>query len=189
MAKSSSNCGLIAVAYLPHGPMLLNPNEDHLPDSAKSMHSACMKISQRIADLKPDLIVLSTPHGLGLHQAINIYQPGFLNNKATGNGEWNNHYIDYSVEVELDGEASRDLYLYLQKEEHRLPRVEAMVAFGGLNMPLRWAEVVPLYFILHQLASKETHSTYIQHISVKSRPKLVIIAQPELGLTGKINTF
>ncbi len=189
MAQTSPNFGLIAVAYLPHGPMLMDTNQDDIPDGARSIHSVCMKISQRIADLKLDLIVLSTPHGLGLRQAVNIYQAGTLSNKTSGSFEWNNRYREYGVEIELDQEASRDLYFHLQKKKHCLPQVEAMVAFAGLNTPLMWAEVVPLYFVLHQLASTPTDSTYLRHVSVKTSPKIIIIAQPELGLTGKFNTM
>ena len=118
MAQFTSDSGLMAIAYLPHGPMLLDPNQNDIPESAKEIYSVCMRISQTIADLRPDLLVLSTPHGLGLQQAVNIYQPGVLNNKASGNFEWNNRYGNFSVEVELDQEASRDLYFYLKKGKH-----------------------------------------------------------------------
>jgi aromatic ring-opening dioxygenase LigB subunit len=185
MAKSSfTNNGLIGIAYLPHGTMLLDPHRKDLPDGAKSLHLSCMKISDKIAELNPDLIILLTPHGINLHQAINIYQPGVLNSKAIGNAEWNNQWNDYSVDVDLDGETSQDLYLYLKQ---RLSKVEGMLSFGGLSAPLRWGEVIPLYFALHQLALKrETNTSTLKHISIQSRPKIIIIAQPAKGTTSMI---
>ncbi|CAM2711524.1 unnamed protein product [Rotaria socialis] len=184
MAKSlSPNSGLIGIAYLPHGTMLLDPNREDLPDGVQSLHSSCMKISEKIAELDPDLIILLTPHGINLHQAINIYQPGILMSGASGNAEWNSQWSDYSVDVSLDGETCQDLYLYLKQ---RLPRVEGMLAFAGLSVPLRWGEVVPLYFALHKLAfnTEESNST-VKHISIQSRPKVIIIAQPMKGTTNE----
>ncbi len=185
MAKSSSTTGgLIGVAYLPHGTMLLDPNREDLPDGVQSLHSSCMKISEKIAEINPDLIILLTPHGINLHQSINIYQPGVSNSKASGNAEWNNQWRDYSVDVSLDGETCQDLYLYLKQ---RLSKVEGMLSFGGLSAPLRWGEVVPLYFALHQLALKtETNTSILKHISIQSRPKIIIIAQPAKGCTSII---
>ncbi|CAF1280770.1 unnamed protein product [Rotaria sp. Silwood1] len=180
MAKSSSS-GLIGVAYLPHGTMLLDPNREDLPDGVKALHLCCMNISEKIAELNPDLIILLTPHGLNLHQAINIYQPAIANSRASGNAEWNNNWNDYSVDVSLDGETCQDLYLYLKQS---LPRVEGMLAFSGLSVPLRWGEVVPLYFALYQLALKtKTNNSTLKHISVESKPKVIIIAQPVKGTT------
>ncbi|CAF0783351.1 unnamed protein product [Rotaria sordida] len=181
MAKSSSS-GLIGVAYLPHGTMLLDPNREDLPNGVKSLHLTCMKISEKIAELNPDLIILLTPHGINLHQAINIYQPGVLDSTASGNAEWNNNWIDYSVDVKLDGETCQDLYLYLKQN---LQRVEGMLAFCGFNVPLRWGEVVPLYFTLYQLVlkTKTNNNSTLKNISIQSKPKVIIIAQPMKGTT------
>ncbi|CAF2530083.1 unnamed protein product [Rotaria sp. Silwood2] len=180
MAKSTSS-GLIGVAYLPHGTMLLDPNREDLPDDVNSLYLSCMKISEKISELNPDLIILLTPHGINLHQAINIYQPAVTNSRASGNAEWNNNWTDYSVDVSLDGETCQDLYLYLKES---LPRVDGMLAFCGLSVPLRWGEVVPLYFALYQLALKiQTNNCTQKHISIQSKPKVIIIAQPMKGTT------
>lgn len=179
---SCSNAGLIGVAYLPHGTMLLDPDHEELPHGVHSLYSSCTAISEKIAELNPDILILLTPHGINLHQAINIYQPGQSNCKASGNAEWNNNWTEYSVDVKLDGENSQDLYLYLRKQ---LSRVEGMLAFAGLSVPLRWGEVVPLYFALHQSVSKlENNHTTLKHVSVSSRPKVIIIAQPTEGTTS-----
>ena len=166
--------------------MLLNPDREDLPSDAKSLHLSCMKISEKIAELNPDLLILLTPHGINLRQAINVYQPGVSCCKATGNAEWNNEWIDYSVDVTLDDEASQDFYSYLKQ---RLSGVQTMICFAGLSVPLRWGEVVPLYFALHQIALKtETNASTLKHISVQSRPKVIIIAQP-LGGAKSMKTF
>ncbi|CAF0829437.1 unnamed protein product [Didymodactylos carnosus] len=187
---------VVGIAYLPHGAMILDPDRQDVPKGAESLHSTCMQISEQIASLNPDLLLLSTPHGLNLHQALNIYQPGVFGCKAAGNAEWNNKWQEYSVEVDLDAENSLDLYFHLRKEKRvkpdQLPSIEGMLAFGGLSISLRWGEVIPLYFALHHLAVKEKQQPikpYLHHVSTKHGPKVVIIAQPKLGLTTDDQKF
>ena len=161
--------GLLAVAYLPHGTMTLDPNREDLPNRQRvqALHSCCKQIGERIAALKPDLLVLLTPHGLMVQQSLNIYQPGVMHTKASGNAEWNGEWSDFQVDVPLNGRASEDLYRYLRAN---MSHVEGMLAFAGLSVPMRWGEVVPLHFVL---------SSFVEH-----RPELVIIAQPAKGVTG-----
>lgn len=182
---SNDQCGLIGIAYLPHGTMLLDPDRGDLPILAKSLHSTCMQISTQIAELNPDLLLLLTPHGLNVHHSINIYQPGISNCYANGNAQWNGQWTDYSVDIDLDGEASKELYLYLKE---RLSNVQGMLSFAGLSTPLRWGEVVPLYFALHELARRNQNvkNNELKQISMRSKPKVVIIAQPGRGVTSTV---
>jgi aromatic ring-opening dioxygenase LigB subunit len=186
MAKSSTSTGgLIGVTYLPHGTMLLDPHRADLPAAARDLHACCMKISETIEKLQPDLVIILTPHGINLHQAFNVYQPGVSGCRASGTAEWNEQWTDYNVNVTLDGQTSLELYSYLKE---RLPRVEGMLSFAGLSVPLRWGEVVPLYFALHQLASKtQATDTLLKKVSIQSSPRLVIIAQPMKGTTSMRN--
>ncbi|CAF1222823.1 unnamed protein product [Adineta ricciae] len=173
--------GLVGIAYLPHGTMTLDPNREDLPHGADDLHRACTRISEKIAQLNPDLIILLTPHGINLHQSLNIYQPGTSSCTASGNAEWNDQWNDFSVNVHLDGEASQHLFSYLKQH---MVKVEGMLSFGGLSTPLRWGEVVPLYFALHQIVSNANGTTTsLKQISVPSSPKVVIIAQPAKGST------
>ncbi|UJR34093.1 hypothetical protein I4U23_021503 [Adineta vaga] len=178
---SNVSKGLIGIAYLPHGTMLLDRTRKDLPNGVEQLHETCMKISEKIAELNPDLVILLTPHGLNLHQSFNIYQPSVSSCRASGNAEWNDQWKDYSVDVSIDGDASQQLYSYLRQ---RMSKVEAMLSFGGISTPLRWGEVVPLYFVLHQIASNIHGSTSsLKHVSIPSSPKVIIIAQPAKGST------
>ena len=175
--------GLIAIAYLPHGTMLLDPTRPDLPDGVTAIRSDCMKISEKITSLKPDLILLLTPHGINISDTFTIYQPGIENCVAHGTAKWNESWDDYQVEVELDESASKDLYIHLRQT---IPEVHGMLAFGGLSTPLRWGEVVPLYFALHDLKSRDSMNTAsIKRLSIQGRPKVVIIAHPSRGVTGR----
>ena len=176
MEVTDGDSGLIGIAYLPHGTMILDPLRADLPKDAASLHSSCLKISEKIASLQPDLLILLTPHGLNLHHAFNIYQPGVSDGRASGTAQWNSEWTNYSVDVELDGAASQDLYSYLKQNQ---VNAQGMLAFGGLSAPLRWGEVVPLYFAFH-------HWT-LNDVSLRPRPKVVLIAQPARGSTGLMN--
>jgi hypothetical protein len=71
--RQTANGGLVAIAYMPHGTMLLDADGSsraERPASVQPLREACVAIAQSIAALKPDLIVLSTPHGVGMCSTI-----------------------------------------------------------------------------------------------------------------------
>ena len=201
---ASRRNGLVGVTFLPHGTMTLDPNRTDLPHGARDLHTHCMSISTGIAQLKPDLILLSTPHGLSLHRSAAIYQP-YIDSTAQGTCEWKEQWTEYGVKVRLNGQRSGELLSFLQRrrvegegdEEERV-RVEGLISFAGLSTPLRWGEAVPLYFALHDLvATSRTSPTQppsaaavtepIRHLDAASAafPAVVMLSQPRVGLTAE----
>ena len=127
--------------FLPHGAMILDPNKENLPSSAKNLHEAMKQVTSQIEALNPDLIFLSTPHGLNLSKSFGLY----ANNKAQGNSEWNEMWKEFSVLVNLDIDVSASLCNELELQ--KVP-VEMICSHTGLGPSvLRWGEVVPLYFM------------------------------------------
>lgn len=41
--------------------------------AAHKVHDACMEASKKIKELKPDIILLTTPHGVSLNEAYVLY--------------------------------------------------------------------------------------------------------------------
>lgn len=177
--------GLVGVAYLPHGAMILDPGLNDLPNGAQQLNDSCMKISHRISQIEPDLVVLLTPHGIKIHHAFNVYQVRAGTSRANGDASWNGRWNDYQVNVELDNDQAKKLYSYLKEN---VPNVHGTVTFAGLSTPLRWGEVIPLYFTLVSFASKNATANNVpeKSIYVKGSPKVIIISQPERGCTGKV---
>ena len=204
--SSPRSSGLVGVTFLPHGTMTLDPTRNDLPDGATSLHHHCMAISARIAALRPDLILLSTPHGLALHRSAAVYQP-LIETVAQGSCEWKEQWTEYGVKVRLDGQRSGELLTFLQRrrregegEEEERVRAEGLTAFAGLSTPLRWGETVPLYFALHHLLSTSSSvppppSTAaaaaaagpLRFLDASSAafPGVVVLSQPRVGLTAE----
>jgi len=146
---------LIGAAFLPHGAMILNPNLPGLPPGAEELHKKCIEVGKQICDLKPDLIFMHTPHGISMSSHFGVYVNGTT---ASGNAEWKNLWGEYSVKVHLDGIIAESLINYLQPN---IP-TQGIRTFSDVSCPLRWGEVIPLYFV------KELHET----------TKVVILSQP-----------
>jgi len=135
---------LVGCAIFPHGAMVLDPKMKGLPLGAAELHNACMAAAEEISGWNPDLIIMSTPHGLNLVKSLAIY----FNSTANGNAEWNEHWTDFQVNIEMDSEIARKFSQHLEADGIE---AEGITAFSGLTSPLRWAEVVPLWFLKHQV--------------------------------------
>lgn len=71
---------LIGSAIIPHGSMILDPTAEEIPVGVDELHSAAKFVGDFVRDQEPDILVLATPHGINLSEAIGIY----ANHVATG---------------------------------------------------------------------------------------------------------
>eukprot|EP01117_Protostelium_nocturnum_P018177 TRINITY_DN7549_c0_g1_i1.p1 TRINITY_DN7549_c0_g1~~TRINITY_DN7549_c0_g1_i1.p1 ORF type:complete len:338 (+),score=98.25 TRINITY_DN7549_c0_g1_i1:41-1054(+) len=158
---------LQAIAFLPHGALLLDT--EHLPEEidknvTKLLRKSCDEIAEKLFELRPDIIVLTTPHGINLQNTLHVYQASHKPSKnateikgtvkACGTAEWLGKWKEHSVEVQIDGEWSGDLVRFLndKKWEGNQNRMEAegSIMFGATYTPLAWGEVVPLSLSLQK---------------------------------------
>ena len=66
---------LIGSLVLPHGDFSLDPSLVNYENGSKALHDAAVQLGQRVVDeLKPDVILLTTPHGMALERDIAVYQ-------------------------------------------------------------------------------------------------------------------
>ncbi len=132
---------LVGAFILPHGSMILNPEKKNLPQGAKDLHYAMQKVRKLIENLNAELCVLITPHGFCLNEDFGLY----FNEKAAGTAEWEGEYKEYQVEVQLNRKLTQKLFNDLKEEG--IP-VSTIVSYtSNAAFPLRWGEVVPLYFL------------------------------------------
>jgi len=124
----------------PHGSMILDPEEE--PFDTEELHDAMKTVAERIKKLKPDLVFLTSPHGIMLTKDFALYQ----NERAAGTAEWEGRYQDYSVDIDLDTAETLSLLNYLQEQNMA---VTGLTCFSATleEAPLRWGEAVPLYFL------------------------------------------
>ncbi|GAU90380.1 hypothetical protein RvY_02802 [Ramazzottius varieornatus] len=158
---------IVAAYVLPHGGLALDPSHTEFTSStdqqlAQSLHDSLILSSQDVAEQNPDIIFLSTPHGFLDVDRFLVY----LNHKAAGLAspdnckDAKNGSVDLSIT--LAAKESLDLVQHLKKS-HKVSgisvfgppagssspqiRLSADQSFDQTAMPLRWGEVIPLYFI------------------------------------------
>ena len=149
------NAGIIGAFVLPHGGIALDPNYFTNESNATTLqeawelHDACVQVGEEIRQLSPDLIVLSTPHGIA---DLNDFQ-FYLNQRASGRGDTDNCECPpccYSISVKLAPDVAQDLIDFLKS--NGLNNVSGLSAhappLGSLSLfPLAWGEVIPLHFV------------------------------------------
>lgn len=131
---------IIGSAIAPHGSLIL-PDSLDSASKAHKIHAAMNELSKHIEELKPDIIYLSTPHGVALERSFGFYK----NSLASGSADWHGDYTKYSISLQLDLENTIKLIQKLQAENHD---VQSITAHSESEpMYLRWGEVVPNWFL------------------------------------------
>ncbi len=150
---------LVSALVLPHGTMPFDGDPSlcfsdettaaalrvkTIPPELKKDCSAIFTLTndavQSILNTRPDVIFLNTPHGICLSDSMGVY----TNPKARGNAEWNGQWDEYSIEVDLDMTLSEGLIHHLRGAG--IP-TEGITCFSRYDSPLRWGEVVPLWYL------------------------------------------
>ncbi|MHA1971897.1 MAG: hypothetical protein ACTSW1_02820 [Candidatus Hodarchaeales archaeon] len=135
------------VFVLPHGSMILNPLKTNIPESAKELNAKMNEISRAIASIDPDLCILITPHGIALSHDYGLY----MNRTASGSAEWEGEWNEFEVKIDIDLDKTTELFNVFKKDN--LPVSTITCYSSNVNAPLRWGEVVPLWF-LRNISSK-----------------------------------
>ncbi|XP_065830095.1 protein CA_C1420-like [Oscarella lobularis] len=162
---------IVGAFVLPHGGIALDPA--HFPtanatirNEAWALHEACVDVASVIARLAPDVVLVSTPHGVADLKSFVVY----LNEKAAGSADTDNCACPpccYDVQVAMDAELATNLVSHLGVKNSN---VSGLSAFGPPRenseiFPLMWGEVIPLYFTLGATGLNKT-------------TKVVVLSQP-----------
>ncbi len=106
----------------------------------RTLFTSCTQAAELAKATSPDVIFLNTPHGICLSDTFGIY----LNPDAKGNAEWNAQWSEFEVDVTLDTELAAKMIEHLRRDGIA---AEGINAFTCCEMPLRWGEVIPLWFL------------------------------------------
>ena len=157
---------LSRAVVLPHGDLAFDPTFLAANSSARDAADEIAKQSRLAAHWftntpdgsgghgKPlDLIFLSTPHGIQLTHDFGIY----LGHQASGTinitgDNANNSHPPVSITmppIDLAGPLSLDLLVELTSDQEKTFNVEGIApsADGSQDVPLEWAEIIPLMFL------------------------------------------
>jgi len=160
---------IIGAYILPHGALSLTPFKYPELKELVLIHKSCCDISDEIKYSNPDLIVLTTPHGISLNTSFGVY----LNSVAEGSAEWQGEWSEYKVKVEIDINHSKD---FLNRIKIANIPSEGIVGYSDdMPIPIRWGEVIPIWFI-----SQPYYNYSIKPIAL---PKFVFLSLPRIRLT------
>ncbi|XP_072051388.1 protein TTE1956-like [Amphiura filiformis] len=167
---------IVGTYVLPHGGISLDPTHFNTTNQtaiqeAWAIHDAALGVGQSISHLNPDLIFLSTPHGIAdLRQFI-----FYLNPTGFGVADTDNCQCPpccYNISIGMDSTVASIL---IRELKLKLMDVSGLSAFGppggaSDDFPLKWGEVIPLKFL-----GNLTHST-----------KVIILSQPSRRYTDTV---
>ncbi|XP_070542101.1 protein CA_C1420-like [Ptychodera flava] len=144
---------IIGAFVLPHGGIALDPSHFNTTNEtskaqAIALHKAANDVGRKIRNLNPEVVFLSTPHGIADMNDYLLY----MNSAAFGFADTDNCQCPpccFNLTASLDFQLSQEI---LEKigDRHKL-NVSGVSGFGppgnaGL-FPLRWGEVIPLFFV------------------------------------------
>jgi len=132
--------GIIGAFIVPHGAMILD-RERAKELKAERLHDAMLETAKVIRQLKPEVIFLTSPHGISLSNDFAIY----LNEKAFCSAEWENEYQEFTCQVQIEKSCSEQLLDYLIEKETAISGLAAYTP--SVDIKLRWGEAVPLWFL------------------------------------------
>lgn len=146
---------LQAAVILPHGDFAVDPSL--VPANTKEREAADA-VAQAVAErghwlshhVDPDLIFLSTPHGIALSNDFGFY----LGSTASGSADigkdlHNSSHAPYRVHlptIALDRRLSEQLVDELLAVKQNVSAIQVS-ADDSVDIPLQWAEVIPLLLI------------------------------------------
>ncbi|RWS12913.1 hypothetical protein B4U79_17352 [Dinothrombium tinctorium] len=145
---------IVGEFVFPHGTTPLDPQVRdfaNVPAARPTTKEECIKLHKAmrqtavaLIETQPELIVFSTPHGIKIENSYAIYD----RNKAEGDADWHGEWRDYKASFEIDVELSEQLARYLQKSGNTVSLLKVGLEFTAI--PLKWAEVVPFWFITEE---------------------------------------
>ena len=154
----------VGAAILPHGTIIFDGdpnsaspacrerNSSMPPDliqNASKLYNSCERAGDLVAKMKPDIVLLVTPHGIALSSgSYGVY----MANAARGNALWNDCFQDIELKIPLDTELSGQLLEFVQKRDFK---ADGIITFSRMEAPLRWGEVVPLWFVDKKVDSEK----------------------------------
>ncbi|XP_013410489.1 uncharacterized protein LOC106173796 [Lingula anatina] len=182
----SEAMAIIGTFVIPHGGIALNPSyfnttNETAKQQAWEVHKACMDIGHQISEKKPDVIFLSTPHGVSDLSRFAFY----MNPTGHGFADTDNCACPpccYELTANFDVNTTNGLLKNLSGQKFDVTGLSAFGPPGESNdaFPLRWAEVIPLSFIkdlknMKIVVISQPSKRYTE--SVKMIPELLMLGQ------------
>eukprot|EP00045_Choanoeca_perplexa_P002723 m.26161 g.26161 ORF g.26161 m.26161 type:complete len:321 (+) comp11666_c0_seq1:27-989(+) len=178
---------IIGTAVIPHGDFAYDCTLIHCVNGSQQVHDASVSIGHWVAELKPDTVVITTPHGLA---STNDYL-WYMNHNGSGfallgqdlhNGSAQEYKVPFSTQIDVD------LSQQLLDSTYNMPHnnVSGLSSFADSEpVALRWGEVIPLSFLGNSV-NNTNPVTKVAVMSVPTRRYTQDVAMiPELQQLGR----
>ena len=156
--------GKISAFYaMPHPPILIPEIGRGEEEKIKATGEACKKVAKDIASLKPDTIIIITPHGPLFSDAVAISSGPRIDGNL---GQFGAPSVKLSLEI--DQALVDKIVTYAEEEDLVMARITKDSAKKyGAQYQLDHGSIVPLYFV-----NKEFSNYKIVHITYGMLPKV-----------------
>lgn len=147
------NAELVGAILLPHGDFSYDPSFFPLNTAERDAANKIASASRRagrwlVEEQKPDIILLSTPHGMKLDNNFAIYMSEKGMGYATIGGDMygnstSNKVYNVSLGIDMDLELAKNLLGLLHNEN-----VSGIYSYNDeIPMSLNWGEIIPLLLL------------------------------------------
>jgi aromatic ring-opening dioxygenase LigB subunit len=135
--------GIVFACVAPHGWTLIPDLADE-PDDVQSTRAAMEELGRRVAAARPEVIVLATPHGFRVHDAIAFADVARLAGTL--------HHKGKTAEMNIPVDRLLTAEIARTARSRSIP--VALAGFAGNSesesaIPLDWGTFVPLWFMGH----------------------------------------
>lgn len=158
LAARVASAEIIGAAFLPHGDFAFDPSLVNFENGSQALHDAAASVGAQLAAARPDVVLLSTPHGESADVPFLFLDATSADGFATVGLDLDRDCADGCYAATLPTSPLRVAANLTRETVARLRdggfRVAALAAFADTEpAPLRWGEVIPLSFLNATLGS------------------------------------
>eukprot|EP00667_Euglena_gracilis_P014565 EG_transcript_15095 len=169
---------------LPHGDFAYDPTLVHNRNGSRELHEAALHFADMLGAANPDVILLSSPHGISSSEQFLFYANSVGEGSAPIGRDLHDPSVapyDVRVSLPLGFNLTRQLVTALKKAA--IPNVSFLSAFANAQpMPLGWGEVIPLALIKRAVDLNKTQLLVVTQPTRRNVDPVAMI--PELGKLG-----
>lgn len=148
---------IIAYVTMPHPPIIIPEVGRGEEKKIKKTYDACARVGLEIAEIKPEVIIVVTPHGTMFSDAIAL---SFENSISGSLKQFGASKVSMNFEIDMDLTQK----IMDKSDENNIPTVRATssnLKRYGREYELDHGSIVPLYFVKDKYNSfKIVHITY-----------------------------
>mmetsp|Transcript_38918 Transcript_38918/g.70861 ORF Transcript_38918/g.70861 Transcript_38918/m.70861 type:complete len:323 (+) Transcript_38918:74-1042(+) len=146
-----SESELVGGAILPHGDFAYDPSVVNFSNGSVELHQASLLAGAFvITTLQPDVVFMTTPHGIELGDEFVVYENTAESGSAPVGDDVPHHDIyNVTMALQTDVEFAKGLRKDMQKRSLPVTGIEAFS--DRLPLPLSWGEILPMTYLNHSL--------------------------------------